>query len=212
MFRKWRDATPVDFRFTVKASRFLTHQKRLHDPAEPVARLLRHASGLGSKLGPVLLQLPPDLQADKARLKEVLDAFGGRVRVACEFRHPSWNSDDILQILESRNAALCLTDRKGRHGPLVRTADWAFVRLHEGTASPPPCYGPRALHSWADRIMELFGDRFDGYVYFNNDRHACAVENARTFRSVARSAGLDVQLVAENARISLAGLGSSRVG
>jgi uncharacterized protein YecE (DUF72 family) len=192
-FEKWRDATPDDFRFTVKASRFLTHQKRLRDPGEPVSRLLRHASALGSKLGPVLLQVPPNLPADQARLADVLAAFGDRVRVACEFRHPSWDSDDILQVLESHNAALCLTDRRGRHGALVRTASWAFVRLHEGTASPTPCYGRRALHTWADRIVELFGTHVDVYVYFNNDHNACAVGNARSFLSVAHSAGLDVR-------------------
>jgi uncharacterized protein YecE (DUF72 family) len=192
VFEKWSGDTPADFRFTVKASRFLTHQKRLRDPAEPVARLLHRASGLGAKLGPVLLQLPPDLHADRTRLEDVLDAFGDHVQVACEFRHPSWNSDDIFRILESRNAALCLSDRKGRHGPLVRTAQWAFVRLHEGTATPAPCYGRRALQTWADRIGELFGARLDGYIYFNNDHRACAIDNAQAFRSVARAAGLDI--------------------
>ena len=113
------------------------------------------------------------------------------MRVACEFRHPSWCRDDVYELLTSRDAALCLTDRRNRHGPLVRTATWAFVRMHEGTATPRPGYGSRALATWAERVATLFGDEADGFVYFNNDHRACAVRDAAAFRAAARRAGLD---------------------
>jgi uncharacterized protein YecE (DUF72 family) len=174
----------------VKASRFLTHVKRLEDPEEPVQRMLEHAHGLGRKLEVVLLQLPPTLQCDVARLEATLACFptgSARVRVALEVRHPSWNVDEVYALLRRTDTALCLADRRNAVSPLVRTADWAYVRLHEGVARPGPSYGRVALHSWADRIRALFGADPDGYVYFNNDPTGAAVRNARTFtRLLAR--------------------------
>ena len=191
-FAEWQQQTPDDFVFSVKASRFLTHYKRLRAPEEPVARLLDHASGLGAKLGPVLLQLPPNLPCDVPRLAAVLDEFAGRARVACEFRHASWFCDEVYGTLAAHDAALCLTDRLGHKGPVVRTASWTVLRLHEGTASPSPSYGDRALRSWAERLRSLFATDADGFVYFNNDHAACAVRNARTFARLAERAGLTV--------------------
>jgi uncharacterized protein YecE (DUF72 family) len=190
-FRRWKEQTPDGFVFTVKASRFLTHYRRLRDPEEPVERLLAAAAGLGEKLGPVLLQLPPDMAVECERLEQTLEAFAGRVQLACEFRHGSWFCDEVYDVLRARDVALCLTDRRNRHGPLVRTASWVFVRMHEGTAAPHPSYGTRALHTWTDRIAELWGTGADGYVYFNNDHFGCAVRNAAEFAAIGERAGLD---------------------
>jgi uncharacterized protein YecE (DUF72 family) len=191
-FRAWRDTVPDDFVFAVKASRYLTHYRRLRDPKEPVDRLLGAVSGLGDKVGPVLLQLPPDLRADTSALERVFDAFAGRVSVACEFRHESWQHDEVYGLLRDRDVAMCLTDRRNRHGPLVRTASWGFLRMHEGTAEPRPHYGTRALQSWVDRIAGLWGSHADCFVYFNNDHRACAVRDAATFVRLAHASGLDV--------------------
>jgi uncharacterized protein YecE (DUF72 family) len=191
-FRAWRDAVPDDFVFAVKASRYLTHYRRLRDPEEPVERLLGAIGGLGDKLGPVLLQLPPDLRADVDALARVLDTFGKRVRITCEFRHASWYVDAVYALLRDRDVALCLTDRRNRHSPLVRTASWGFVRMHEGVASPRPHYGSRALQSWVDRIGGLWGSRAECFVYFNNDHRACAVRDAAEFVTLARASGLEV--------------------
>jgi uncharacterized protein YecE (DUF72 family) len=191
-FATWRDAVPDDFVFAVKASRYLTHYRRLREPEEPVERLLGVVEGLGPKLGPVLVQLPPDLKADADALARVLDAFGKRVRIACEFRHDSWHVDDVYALLRDRDVALCLTDRRNRHGPLVRTASWGFVRMHEGVASPRPHYGSRALESWVGRIVALWGPEAECFVYFNNDHRACAVRDAAEFVALARAAGLEV--------------------
>jgi uncharacterized protein YecE (DUF72 family) len=190
-FRAWCDTVPDEFVFTVKASRYLTHYRRLRDPDEPVQRLLAAAAGLGRKLGPILLQLPPDLRADAAALERVLDAFRPRVRVACEFRHESWFADDVYAVLRDRDVAVCLADRRNRPSPVVRTASWGFVRMHEGTASPRPHYGTRALQHWVDRIVDLWGTHAECFVYFNNDHGACAVRDAAEFIALARDAGVD---------------------
>lgn len=191
-FEDWAARTPEDFEFVVKASRFLTHVRRLQEPAEPVARLLEHAAGLGAKLGPVLLQLPPNLRAEPARLAGTLDRFPAGRRLAVEPRHPSWFADEVYDLLSERGAALCLTDRAGRRGPVERTADWAFLRLHEGTASPRPYYGDGALASWVKRLAQRWPSNADCYVFFNNDPGACAPRNAARFAQLAARVGLTV--------------------
>lgn len=179
-FRGWRDAVPDDFRFAVKASRNLTHFKRLEDPQGPVEFLMERASELGDKLGVVLLQLPPSLQIDLGRLDETLRAFRGAVPVAVEPRHKSWFVPELCDLLRDHGAAFVLADRRGPITPIWTATDWTYLRLHQGRATPRPCYGRGALASWVDRVAALpGGDR--GYVYFNNDHRACAVYNARTF-------------------------------
>jgi uncharacterized protein YecE (DUF72 family) len=186
-FEKWREATPPGFVMAVKASRYLTHIKRLREPGEPVDRLLSRASGLGARLGPVLLQLPPTLRADQQLLGDVLGQFPDRIRVAVEFRHASWWTDDTRRTLEKHAAALVWADRGSRpRSPLWRTADWGYLRLHEGRAQPPPRYGRHALRSWLDRIRAEFGSAQDVFVYFNNDPGGAAVRDAEVFRGLAQ--------------------------
>lgn len=192
-FESWADRTPAGFVMAVKASRFLTHMKRLKDPEEPVDRLLAAAGGLGGKLGPILLQLPPNLAVDAGRLAGCLRRFPDRVRVAVEPRHPSWWTGEVRGVLERYGAALCWADRLGRSlTPLWRTADWGYLRLHEGAATPWPGYGDRALRSWTRRIGATWdGDR-DTYVYFNNDQAGAAVRDAVRFAELARTGGRPV--------------------
>jgi len=179
-FAAWRERTPDGFVMAVKASRFLTHIKRLADPEEPVERLLGAAAGLGDKLGPILLQLPPTLRADHARLERCLRCFPSEIRVAVEFRHESWWTAGTRGILQARGAALCWADRLGRpRSPFWITAPWGYVRLHEGRATPRPSYGETSLKTWARRVREA-GWR-DAYVYFNNDPGGAAVHNAERF-------------------------------
>jgi uncharacterized protein YecE (DUF72 family) len=196
-FEAWAAATPPDFVMAVKMSRYLTHIRRLREPAEPVARFLEHARGLGSKLGPVLLQLPPNLKADIASLTETLRRLGSSVKVAVEFRHDSWFTDEVRALLEEHDAALCLADRRGAVTPLWRTAGWTYVRFHEGRASPQPCYGDRALRTWVERVAGEWGPRADVWAYFNNDHLACALRDARTFARECARAGLNPTRVPE---------------
>ena len=219
-FTDWRARTPPDFVMAVKASRYLTHVRRLRDPAGPVGRLIGAAAGLGDRLGPVLLQLPPNFPTDPGALEGCLRAFAGfggpggpgpapagehglpgavagRVRVAVEFRHESWWTEEIRELLTRYRAALCWADRLGRPvSPLWRTADWGYLRLHGGTAQPWPRYGERALRSWVERIAETWRDDADVFAFFNNDPGGAAVHDAAAFASAAREAGRRVSRTA----------------
>jgi uncharacterized protein YecE (DUF72 family) len=191
-FAQWRDRTPDDFVVAVKMSRYLTHIKRLREPAEPVARFFSRASALGDKLGPVLLQLPPNLRADLLALDETLALVPAGVRVAVEPRHPSWWTDDLRDLLTRHNAALCWADRRSRPiTPLWRTADFGYLRLHEGRAHPWPRYGAAALRSWLDRIEERLAG-VPGYVFFNNDPGGAAIVDAAALAAHARRRGLAI--------------------
>ena len=178
-FRGWRDAVPDDFRFAVKASRYLTHIKRLQDPQGPVEFLMERAGELGDRLGPILLQLPPSMTIDLERLDATLRAFRGAAPVAVEPRHASWFVPSLCELLREHDAAFVLADRRRPITPLWTSASWTYLRLHEGRATPRPCYGRTALRSWVDRLPMR-----DGFVYFNNDHRACAVHNARTFEAM----------------------------
>ena len=176
-FEGWASQTPSDFVFAVKVSRYLTHVRRLKEPAEPVARFLDRARGLGDKLGPVLLQLPPNLRADAGLLDATLAQFPAGVRVAVEPRHSSWWTPGIESVLAARGAALCWADRGGRPiTPLWRTADFGYLRMHAGRASPAPRYGVRSIDTWLDRLSPFSGK--DVFVYFNNDHGGAAVADA----------------------------------
>jgi uncharacterized protein YecE (DUF72 family) len=189
-FAAWAARTPPDFVMAVKASRFLTHIKRLRDPQEPVRRFVDHAGNLGAKLGPVLLQLPPSLRADLAALRDALERFPPGMRVAVEPRHQSWFSDETRALLTELGAALCLADSPHRTTPLWRTAGWGYVRFHEGTATPWPCYSERALTTWAARLADLWGPDAQVFAYFNNDPGCAAVYDAARFARAAERAGL----------------------
>jgi uncharacterized protein YecE (DUF72 family) len=208
-FERWREQTPDDFVVAVKMSRFLTHLRRLREPAEPVERFLERARGLGGRLGPVLLQLPPRFRVDADRLAGALDRFPKDARVAVEPRDDSWFDDRVRGVLEERGAALCLADSPRRRTPAWRTAPWGFVRFHEGRASPHPCYGERALATWAERIASLWDADADVYCYFNNDTHACAVRDAVAFARLARRAGLRPTRVPEASEVALSPSGAS---
>ncbi|MDO0928416.1 DUF72 domain-containing protein [Streptomyces sp. TG1A-8] len=200
-FAAWRERVPADFVVAVKASRFLTHVKRLKDPGEPVHRLMAHAAGLGGRLGPVLLQLPPTLRADPALLDACLACFPPGTRVAVEPRHASWWTAGVRGVLTARGAALCWADVRARPAtPLWRTADWGYVRFHQGRAQPWPRYGRRSLETWADRVAGAWPGGRDVYAYFNNDPGGAAVADAAAFGRAAAGAGLTVARVPEPER------------
>ncbi|HKD97406.1 MAG TPA: DUF72 domain-containing protein [Micromonosporaceae bacterium] len=193
-FEAWHSRVGGDFRFAVKMSRYLSHIKRLRDPVEPVARFMSRATGLGDRLGPLLLQLPPTMRRDAGLLDATLAEVPAGTRVAVEPRHPSWWHGDVRGVLESRGAALVWADRRGRPvTPLWVTAGWGYVRLHEGRARPWPGYGRAALDSWVHRIGAFGGG--DVYVYFNNDPGGAAVRDAVAFTRLATAKGLPVSRV-----------------
>jgi uncharacterized protein YecE (DUF72 family) len=179
-FEAWRERTPTGFVVTVKASRYLTHVKRLKDPAEPVARLVDRYDGLGPRRGPILLQLPPNLQAAPDLLAATLDAFPKRVRVAVEPRHESWWTDEVRQLLTDRDAALVWADRDEKSlGPLWTTASWGYLRLHHGAQDWP--YSTPGLRRWAKCLTDSFDE---GYAYANNDPGGAAPRDALRLREM----------------------------
>jgi uncharacterized protein YecE (DUF72 family) len=186
----WRRRTPEDFVMAVKVSRYLTHIRRLRAPREPVDRFMAVAEALGPRLGPVLLQLPPDMRCDTSALEATLRAFPTGVRVAVEPRHPSWFEPAVMRVLERHDAALCMVDRPGWRPEPIRTAGWGYLRLHEGRASPRPCYGRRALEGWAARLAGRFDPGDDLFVYLNNDTAGCAPRDARVLARRLERAGL----------------------
>ena len=189
-FEAWAERTPDDFRMAVKVSRYLTHIRKLNEPEEPVDRFVSRVRGLGPKVGPVLLQLPPQLRCDAGRLARTLDRFPPELRVAVEFRHGSWFTDEIRRLLTDRGAALCLADRKGVLGEVWRTADWTYLRFHEGRARQRPAYARSALARWAGRLAAGWSADEDCWVYFNNDPNAAAPRDAARFATACRRVGL----------------------
>jgi len=180
-FRSWAARVPDGFLFAVKASRYLTHVRRLRDPRPSVGLLVERASELGSHLGPILIQLPPDLEIDLKALDETLDAFPAGLRLVVEPRHPSWFTDDLRRSLTDRGVALCLADRRGTITPLWRTADWTYLRFHAGRGTPRSCYEASDLTAWAGRLETAWGRDASGFVFFNNDGNGCTLRDASAF-------------------------------
>jgi uncharacterized protein YecE (DUF72 family) len=184
-FRRWRDAVPEGFVFAVKASRYITHVRRLRDTAEPLALFLDRASLLGSKLGPILFQLPPTLQADVAALRGFLDELPTDGRWVIEFRHPSWHTAEVYQALGTRAVALCIPVGGRVRPDLVTTAPFAYIRMHSGQG-PGGGFTREQLEWWAGRIRALGQAGKECYVYFNNDRGGHAPRDARTLLDLLR--------------------------
>lgn len=185
-FMRWRSVVPEDFLMTVKAPRGLTHGARLYGPERWIERIGSALAHLGHKRGVLLVQLPPQLARDDARLDYFLRRLPHDLRVAVEFRHWSWHSEDIFRLLEERGAAYCVMSGAQLPCVLRATASFVYVRLH----------GPDAFHLyggsyadadmmwWANRIREWSDARRDVFVYFNNDGGGNAVCNAATLRGM----------------------------
>ena len=203
VFAQWRERTPDDYVVTVKASRFLTHIKRLKDPEEPVARLMDRVEGLGDRLGAVLVQLPPNLQCDVPALDRCLACFPAGTRLAVEPRHESWWNPDLRDVLTAHRAALVWADRDSRPvAPLWRTTDWGYLRLHAGGGEAVWPYDEAVLRDWAVRLTETWDDDEDVYVYTNNDPGGAALRDAVTLARLLRELGRTVTRVPDMAAVS----------
>jgi uncharacterized protein YecE (DUF72 family) len=179
----WAEHTPPGFAFAVKASRFLTHMKRLTEMGQGVRRFYARIEPLvrSPKLGPILWQLPPNFHRNDERLENALGALPAG-RHAFEFRHPSWFADEVYDLLRARGVALVIADRPEvrRFQTHERTADFVYLRFHHGGGDGN--YTHRRLSPWARRIDEWRREG-DVYAYFNNDWAGYAVENALWLRN-----------------------------
>ncbi len=188
-FDKWRREVPDGFVVTVKASRFITHIKRLKEAGPALEMFLERARRLGERLGPVLFQLPPSFAANLPRLQEFMALVPRDIRAAWEFRHPTWDSEEVRRMLHDAQAALVLADRPGWKVPLHVTGGWSYVRFHQGRRTHPG-YTRHKLRTWAQRIASL--PARDVYVYFNNDPLGAAVRDARSLIQMLRELGAEV--------------------
>lgn len=178
----WAGAVPGRFRFALKGSRFLTHIKRLGDTGESLDRFFDLMSRLGTRAGPVLWQLPPQMKRDDDRLAAFATALPGGWRHAFEFRHESWFCREVYDILERAGAALCIGDHPDRPRDVLLTASWTYLRFHFGEDGGR--YTRRQLEEWAERIRRFAAEGAHAFIYFNNDWQGYALENARDLRAL----------------------------
>lgn len=183
MFARWRDATPEDFQFSVKASRFITHLKRLRNVADEIALFMDRALELGPKLGPVLFQLPPNQLLDLSRLRDFLALLATDRRWVVEFRHPSWHTSDVYRLLADRGVALCIPVGGGLHPDRITTAPFTYLRMHRGQEGAGG-FTAEELRSWAAQMRGLRNAGKDVYLYFNNDWQGFAVRDAASLQQL----------------------------
>ncbi|MBS3805486.1 MAG: DUF72 domain-containing protein, partial [Oleiphilaceae bacterium] len=168
-FDHWRQTAPENFEYSLKFSRYGSHIKRLKDAGQTIPTFLEGAERLGTRLGPILVQLPPNWRRDPQRLDDFLNEAPDRHRWAIEVRDPDWLHDDIFRVLRTHRAALCIHDMIEDH-PREMTADWVYLRFHgeHYTGS----YSNQYLTAEADRIVHSLHEGLDVYAYFNNDEQA----------------------------------------
>ena len=175
---KWREATPSDFVFAVKASRYLTHRKKLRDPEKSGSLFFEVIRVLGRKLGPVLIQLPPRWQVNLERLEAFLEVVSKRYCLAFEFRDQSWLEAPVYEILKRHGAALCIYDFDGSQSPVQVTTSFVYVRLHGPGGKYRGQYNTRILEVWARRLRGWREEGLESYCYFDNDESGFAFKNA----------------------------------
>jgi len=182
---EWLRQVPAEFVFAFKASRYLTHMKKLHPAPDALGRLFTCAEVLGAQLGPILFQLPPRWHANPARLEEFLATLPKRYRYAFELRDESWWCDAVYEILARHDVATVWFDIEKRRSPLVDTASFRYVRWHgPGADAYTGRYGRRRLRALARQAREWHQDGRDAYVYFDNDEDGYAPADALALNDI----------------------------
>jgi uncharacterized protein YecE (DUF72 family) len=183
--QSWRDQTGKDFVFAWKASKFITHWKRLSENSVNSLELLENRlTLLDSKVGPILFQLPPTFKADPDRLRNFFEMLPNTRRYSFEFRDPSWYAPRILKMLTERNISLCLSDHHDAPAPWKRTADFVYIRGHGPGGRYKGHYPEKTLTEWATRIRSWKKGGNDVYVYFDNDQKSAAPADALKLRQM----------------------------
>jgi len=182
--RSWAAGVPAGFRFALKASRFITHRKRLNDCALPLSRLMSAAEGLGPHLGPILFQLPPAWRLDLGRLATFLAVLPAGFRFALELRDPDWHRPAVYDLLDRHGVATCRFHLAGFESPDVVTGGWCYVRLHGPGAAYCGSYSETDLRRWADRARAWRRAGMDVYLFFDNDEAGYATLNAQRLRAL----------------------------
>ena len=183
-FNAWHDQLPDGFRMSIKASRALSHSKRLREPEEWTSRMAQGMEHLGEKLGVFLVQLPPNFAMDLERLGHFLEQVPRHLKVAIEFRHPSWHTDEVFGVLEKYGAAYCIMSGAGLPCVLRATAPFVYIRMHGPDEQHlySGSYSDDDLRWWAERVHEWEASGKEVWIYFNNDPYGFAVYNAQTLK------------------------------
>lgn len=182
----WTETVDEDFVFSLKASRYITHMKKLKDPEEPVGTFLGRVEALGPQLGPILFQLPPNWNYNGDRLRSFLEVLPSGHRYVFELRDPDWLNDEANRILEDGGAGFCIYDFHGRESPLTVTTDFVYIRLHGPYEPYRGKYDTETLSGWAGAIAAWRRQGRDIYCYFDNDEEGYAVENALELEAMLR--------------------------
>ena len=186
-FDNWRESSPPKFLFAVKASRFITHMKKLKDPDSSTQKFFHVADRLQEKLGPVLFQLPPRWKLNLERLKEFLQSLPPEHRYVVEFRDETWLVRPVFELLRKHNAAFCIHDFADMKVPNEITANFSYIRFHGPTSAKYfGSYSTEQLRVWARRISEWRRELSAIYVYFNNDPGGEAVKNALELKRLVK--------------------------
>jgi len=180
----WYDTAPDNFIFAVKASRYITHMKKLKDPEKTLSKFLNRIDVLKEKLGPILFQLPPRWKVNPERLEAFLRALHGDYDSAFEFRDPTWFTDEVFHILAEHNAALCIYHFNHRMSPKEVTANFVYIRLHGPNGPYEGRYGRRTLSYWAEDIIKWKKQKKRIFCYFDNDEAGYAPQDAAGLKQI----------------------------
>jgi uncharacterized protein YecE (DUF72 family) len=185
-FANWRESVPADFVFAVKASRFITHMKKLKDPQQSFSNFIQNVVALEEKLGPILFQLPPRWHCDPVRLRQFLEALPAGLLYTFEFRDHTWYNEAIYQLLRQYQAAFCIYDLEQHQSPVAVTAPFVYIRLHGPEGRYNGRYSDEALASWAAAARNWQQEGRAVYIYFDNDIGGHAVVDAQRLQNMVR--------------------------
>lgn len=176
--KEWKETVPADFIFAIKASRYITHMKKLNEPVDALKKFFDRITALDDKLGPVLFQLPPRWKINTKRLSAFLKFLSRDFRYVFEFRDESWWDESVYQLLADHNASFCIYELDGRLSPKKITADFGYVRLHGPEGPYQGKYDKQTLSGWAGSFTAFLNHCKQIYCYFDNDEKGFAAENA----------------------------------
>jgi uncharacterized protein YecE (DUF72 family) len=185
-FTAWRKATPKNFVFAVKGSRFITHMKKLNLDREGIKKFFTSVKNLKEKLGVILFQLPPKWKVNAARLNSFIKVLPKKYRYTFEFREHSWYNDDVYTILKKSNCAFCIYELEHHMSPMNVTADFVYVRLHGPGNKYQGSYTDDTLRQWAKRCKHWQSEGRDVFIYFDNDQEGYAAFNAVRLKELVK--------------------------
>lgn len=185
----WRNKVPDYFIFSVKASRYITHMKKLKDPEKSFGNFIDRIKLLREKLGPILFQLPPNWNVNLDRLKEFISKLPDGYRYTFEFRDPTWFGEETENILAEAGIAFCIYDFEGRQSPHAITSDFVYIRLHGPDGAYRGKYNEKSLSQWANLMSSWADEKREIFCYFDNDEAGYAAQNALKLRELLGEKG-----------------------